>query len=227
MRISAGSVAEFRLWQLLSPTLPIGAFAYSEGLEAAVQADTVRDADTACAWVGGLLDEAMGGLDLPYLAHLQAAAAAGDDATLARLDAELLARRESAELRAGDEHLGAALLRLLDGLEVPAARRWRARGPSSFALAMALAAVEWGIDRRSILCAYAWCWLENQITVAVKLVPLGQTEGQRSLLRLAPRIDAAVTRALACEEAAIGACTPGLAIASARHETQYSRLFRS
>jgi urease accessory protein len=216
-----------RLLQLVSPALPIGAFAYSQGLEAAVTAGWVRDEGSARDWIRGLLDASLAALDLPVLARLHAAWGAGDGAAVERWNALLLASRATAELAAEDRHLGAALARLLDGLGVGGAAPFAPRTDVAHATMFALAAVRWDVPARAACEGFAFAWAEAQVSAAVRLVPLGQSSGQRALLALGDAVPAAAARALALDDDGIGAAAPGLAIASARHETQYSRLFRS
>lgn len=214
-----------RLWQLLSPALPVGAYAWSQALEQAVDCGWVSDADSAGDWVGGQLEHVLAVTDLPLLARLHAAASAGDHDRLLALDQLLLALRESAELRAGERDLGASLSRLMTSLSVQPATAPPAT--QSFVAAFALACVRWSITLDDALAGYAFAWCENQVTCAVRLVPLGQSDGQRLLLALGERIPALSARAATLADDDIGASAPGVALASARHETQYSRLFRS
>jgi urease accessory protein len=138
-------------------------------------------------------------------------------------NALFLASRETAELRAETVQMGYSLNRLLPELGVPAVDMPEPAFPAAFAQA----ARTWGIEPAAALLAYLWAWLENQVMAAVKAVPLGQTDGQKMLLALGGRLHAVVGEALALEDDEIGNFAPGLALASVRHETQYSRLFRS
>ena len=219
-------LALVRLMRLVSPALPIGAFAYSQGLEAAIECGWVHDAATARDWFADLLEHALVPLDLPLLARLATATARDDAATIALWNAQLLAARESAELRAEDLHLGTALWRLLNGLEL-APLALRPPGDLSFACAFALAGKVWAIPTEVLLTGYAWCWLENQVGAATKLVPLGQTAAQSIIEALLPQLPVAIAAAQGIADDEIGASLPGLAWLSARHEVQYSRLFRS
>jgi urease accessory protein len=215
--------ARLWLWQLLSPALPIGAFAYSRGLEYAVQAAWVRDEAAALQWIGGQLRHSVSGLEIPVFARLYRAYAAGDSDGVGYWNGWLLATRESAELRAEDRCLGAALARLLCDLGIEDARQ----PGTSFAAAFALATQRFGIALEEAALAYAFVWCEQLVAAAVKLVPLGQTAGQRLLLGLGAMIPDVVRGGLALGDEDIGANAPGLGIASALHETQYTRLFRS
>lgn len=215
-----------RLFHLVSPALPVGAYAYSQGLEYAVHAGWVSDEASTFDWLSGLAGHAVGTLDLPILLRLHRAWAGADSQAVAHWTAWLVAARETAELRAEEQHLGRALARVLIELELDEARVWRDRSPT-FATLFALAAARWGIDERSTLTGYLWTWCENQLLAAVKLVPLGQSAGQRVLHRLIAIMPGVVERALMLEDEAISVASVSQAVASARHELQYTRLFRS
>lgn len=216
-----------RLLQLVSPSLPIGGFTYSQGLEWAVEAGWVHDVATVESWLGGLLDDAMQRLELPLLARLYAACATGDQAALAHWARVLHASRETRELRAEERNRARALVTLLRDLGVSRVSEWEESLLLCQAAPFACAAVHWGIGVEDCALGYAWGWLEGQVAAAVKLVPLGQTDGQRLLLALGGSLHETVAAALHLDDDAIGAGAPALAIASARHETQYTRLFRS
>nr|WP_211163300.1 urease accessory protein UreF [Aromatoleum diolicum] len=221
-----------RLLQLASPALPVGAYTYSQGLEWAVESGAVRDEARAGRWIGDLLEWNLARFEAPLLAQLIGAWEAGDDARVAALNADFLASRESAELRAETVQMGYSLVRLLGDLDAFAALPgWRARlvalAEPSFPAAWSAAAAAWNIPVDMALPAYLWTWLENQVMAAVKAVPLGQSAGQRLLATLGARIPALAAQAADLPEAAWSNFTPGLALASSRHETQYTRLFRS
>ncbi len=212
--------------QLVSPALPIGAYAYSQGLEYAVHAGWVHDEVTALEWLQGLSRFALGTLDLPLLWRLHGAWGAPDAAAVQRWNAQLLAARETAELRAEELHLGRALARVLVELGIHEAGQWQGAGPG-FATMFSLAAVRWRIGAGEAMSGYLWAWAENQVLAAVKLVPLGQSAGQRLLYRLSQDMPAIVERARSLGDDAIGVGVFAPALASALHETQYTRLFRS
>ncbi|MFT7405877.1 MAG: urease accessory protein [Zhongshania sp.] len=215
------------LMQIVSPALPVGAYAYSQGLEYAVERAWVNDLDSAADWIGEVLSHSVGGLDLPVLLRLLAAWRQNDIPMVQYWNHTLQAARESRELLLEDVQMGEALLRLLVSLEVPSAVQWPSAEPISFATGFAMAARYFEIDDDDALSGFAWSWLENQAAAAVKLVPLGQTDGQRLLMALMPCIEKTVTDAYLRADDNIGAGLPGLAMASMQHETQYSRLFRS
>jgi urease accessory protein len=202
-----------RLLQLASPTLPVGAYSYSQGLEAAIEAGVVKDASTAQTWIADVLELSVARMEAQVLR-----------AQIARPTQErndfFVATRETMELRAETLQMGQALAKLLLELEIPVP----VDGPA-FPTSFAIAVRHWKIEPRDAVVAYLWSWLENQVMAAVKAVPLGQTAGQKILLSLGSRLEGLA--ALELEEASWSNFAPGLAFLSARHETQYSRLFRS
>jgi urease accessory protein len=200
-----------RLLQLASPTLPVGAYSYSQGLEAAVEAGIVRDAASAEGWIADALSFAAGALEAPVLWRMMQGEALNDF---------FLASRESAELRAETLQMGHSLNKLVEELGLGSVPLEAPAYPTVYAFAVE----RMQLDRREALIAYLWSWLENQVMAAVKTVPLGQTAGQKILLRLGTRLSDIGRRAETIEPANFA---PGLAMLSAQHETQYSRLFRS
>lgn len=222
------SLALARLLQLASPALPVGAFSYSQGLEWAIEEGTVRDEATALAWIGDLLEHNLGRFEAPLLARLLEAWEQRDIASVRRLNELHLASRESAELRAETLQMGYSLRRLLHELDdFPLPPVFDSLPEVSFPVGWALAAAAWKIAIVDSLTAYLWSWCENQMMAALKAVPLGQAAGQRILLALGSRLPAVVQQALELPEERWSNFAPGLALASSRHETQYSRLFRS
>jgi urease accessory protein len=205
-----------KLLQLASPALPVGAYSYSGGLEAAIEAGVIKDAPTAAQWIGDVLEHSVARMEAPTVL-------AFFSGNFPEVNERFLASRETAELRAETVQMGYSLNRLLKDLglgEVPVEE-------PSFPAAFVHAARHWKIAPAAALQAYLWAWVENQVMAAVKAVPLGQTDGQRMLLSLGDRISALIPEVLAMKDEDIGNFAPGLAMLSARHETQYSRLFRS
>jgi urease accessory protein len=220
-------LALMRLLQLVSPALPIGAFAYSQGLEQTVAEGWVTDEAEATAWLLGLLESSFATLDLPVLARLHAAWRAGDLERVERWSAWLLACRPTRELRAEDRQLGAALARVLAALGIEEAAGWTTRLHVTHAAMFALAAARFELPVVSSLAGHAFSWAEAITSAAVRLVPLGGSSGQRMLAAAGAAIPKVVAHALTLPDGELGAAAPGQAIASARHETLYSRLFRS
>lgn len=216
-----------RLLHLASPALPIGAFHFSQGLEYAVEAGWIRDESSASEWIDGMAHHAMGTLDLPVLARLRAAYAANDAQRVEHWSMRVLAMRETEELRAEDRHMGHALARILVELGVGPPLTARERDSASYVAQFARACAAWSIAEADTLQTYAWAWAENQTLAAIKLVPLGQSAGQRILHSLIPKLQLIAQRAASMSDEEIGTASVMQAFASARHETQYTRLFRS
>ncbi|MBT6177756.1 MAG: urease accessory protein UreF [Deltaproteobacteria bacterium] len=217
-----------RLMQLVSPTLPVGAFAYSQGLEHAVHLGWVHDVQSAHTWIAGIAHEALVHLDLPVFYRLYDAWQVDDEASVTSWNELLLAGRESSELQNEDHHMGIALARLLSSMDIVEANDWtRPDGATSWVTMFALAAQRWGIAKHDAALGFCWSWAENQVAAAVKLVPLGQTDGQRVLWKIGESIVGWAEQAAEKQTDEIGSFLPGLAVSSALHETQYSRLFRS
>jgi urease accessory protein len=218
------------MW-LASPALPVGGYSYSEGLESAIDAGLVHDEASAGAWLGDQLHLGLARADLPLLAAAHDAWGSHDAARLAELAAWWLATRETAEVRAQTEQMGRSLvdwLRQRDGAsDDPRVALTLAALPAAWPIAYALAALRLGADAEGTLLAYGFAWAENQVQAALKGVPLGQSAGQRVLSALAADLPALATAALAMGDDDRLAYTPLLAVRSAQHETQYSRLFRS
>ena len=220
-----------RLLQLASPALPVGAYTYSQGLEWAVESGVIRDETSAGRWIADLLAHGIGRYEAPLVVALMHAWTAEDRAEIARLNAEFLASRESAELRAETAQMGFSLHRLVRDLRDPALADVETTlaglGEIAFPTGWAGIAATWRIDREAALTAYLWAWAENQVMAALKAVPLGQASGQRLLAELGGRLPEIAALALKLPEGEWSNFTPAFAIACARHETQYSRLFRS
>ncbi|RMJ03851.1 Urease accessory protein UreF [Marinobacter litoralis] len=226
----ASDLALLGLMQLISPALPIGAFAWSQGLESAFELGWVRNEKELGEWLEGVLDDGLSRCELPVLARLQQCWASADSEGLAFWNDWLHANRETAELSDEDIRLGLALKRLLTSLALqPSPEEGDAQLPAEpgYVTVFAWAAHQRQVPVRQALLGFAWGWLENQLAVACKAMPLGHTAAQRLNEQLRPKLVAAVETALARSDQELGPILPGLALGSAQHETQYSRLFRS
>ncbi len=219
-----------RLLQLASPALPIGGYSYSTGLEWAIESGAVRDPETAYCWVDDALTLVLGRFDAPLIAAALQACEAGDHTRLAELNRLALAARETAELRLESEQMGYSLLQWIsqvvpeqDGGRLPLDQA----APVAATAAWALAAWRLQLPAREAVTGYLWSFAENQVMVLIKTIPLGQIQAQRVLHRLGSRVDAVTDTALRLLPQQWSNAAPGLAIASMRHESQYSRLFRS
>jgi urease accessory protein len=220
-----------RLMWLASPALPVGGFSYSEGLEAAVDIGHVGDEAQAGNWLLDQLQLALARSELPLLVQAHAAWLGADTARVQALNTWLRSTRESAELRAQAEQMGRSLLDWLRNGEQAADPRLlllAALQPApTWPLAFALAGVLAGAEAHDTALAMAFGWCENMVQAAMKAVPLGQAAAQRVLARLAQALPAVVDTALGLPDGDRQSFSPRLAILSAHHETQYSRLFRS
>ena len=224
------TLALVRLLQLASPALPVGAYSYSQALEWAAAAGVIVDADSARDWISDMLELVVAPGEAAILWRLLEATDRRDWLAAAEWNDVSRVSRETAELRAETEQMGSSLVKLVRDLSLMDDRALAAASdvaPVTFPAAFALAARGFGIAPPSALIAYLWSWLENQVLCAVKTVPLGQLAGQRMLVVLGGRIAAAALLARSIPDDDIRTFAPGLALASSRHETQYSRLFRS
>lgn len=214
------------LFRLVSPSLPVGTFSYSRGLEAAVEAGWVTDEGSARAWILGTLEHSFAPLDGALFLRMMAALAARDFAALRRCDGWLAAARESRELQLEDRRMAEALLSLLGDLQVHATDGVRDT-LKTYAGAFALAASHWHVAPLPALSGLLWTVVDGQVAAALRLVRMGQTAGQRILIDAAAVIERSAAAAARADESEIGNVSVAMAMASAWHETQYSRLFRS
>ncbi len=226
-RVQLSERALLRLFQLSSAALPIGAFAYSQGLEQAVELGDVASAESSLRWIGGMLDRSILRLDVPVLGRLHRALREQDAANVRKWNDYLFATRGSAELRAEERQVGSALARLLMREDVGSAEAWVRDQRVTLATCFALAGVAWSAPETEVALSYTFAWAEAQIGAATRLVPLGQSDAQRVLGILIERAASGVASALALPDSELGSTTPGQVLLSALHETQYSRLFRS
>jgi urease accessory protein len=222
-----GAPALLRMLQLSSSLCPIGAFAYSQGLEMAVERGWVSCEKTLAGWMLGLGEHALSKLDLPLLQRAHAAAKAGDERRLLELGTRLLASREAGELRDQERQLGSALASLLDNLGVGGAAALRERDSASYVISFALGSAHFGMSAELTLLGYCYAWCEQQVSAAARLVPLGHMAAQRALSTVLERVPHWLERAMSVPDDEVGSSTPGLAMSAAWHETQYTRLFRS
>jgi urease accessory protein len=219
-----------RLLQLASPTLPVGAYSYSGGLESAIDEGIVADAPTAETWIRDVLEFSLGSFEAPLLFRMIEAIDANDYALLARWNTLFRSGRETAELRTETLQMGHALVTLLNDLpycDADDIANLNSIGALTYPAVFAFAAHHMKVGRDGALVGYLWSWLENQVMAALKGVPLGQTAGQRMLASVGGDLPAIVQRSTELADDEMTNFAPGLAIASSRHETQYSRLWRS
>ena len=217
--------SSIRLWQLISPTLPIGAYSYSQGLEYAVEREWVDCEKSASEWILGQINNNLSMLDVPIFLRMIDAWQSGKLEKVEYWNEIILALREASELRQEDCNLGAATVKVMTGLEVNMPKLENEN--LAFVTVFSFACHYWSIDKLEAVHGLLWSWCENQVAAAIKLVPLGQTSGQRIMSDAIDVIAQSVKKAQQCKDENIGLLAPGLAIASALHETQYTRLFRS
>lgn len=212
------------IW-LASPALPVGGFSYSEGLEAAVEHGLVDTETSAAAWLVDQLHTTLARGELAVVAEAARAWRAHDLARIQQLNDWMLQTRETSEMRQQTEQMGRSLVEWLKSIDPATAAR--ATQPLTYPVAFGLAVASGQASDRDALLAFAFGWAENMMQAAIKSVPLGQASGQRILQRLAAETPLAVDLALSLSDGDRQAFSPMLAILSSRHETQYSRLFRS
>ncbi len=233
-------IALARLLQLSSQALPIGGYSHSQGLESAIEQGLVKDEPSVLGWVLDVLEFCMKSFEIPWMLSMRGAWAATDPAAVASMNDEFLSTRESAELRAAAVQMGfslRALLYVLPDFPTDLLDTLRSIREPSLPCVWSAATTAWQIETREAVMGYLWAWAENQVLVAMKALPLGQSAGQRVLLKTAFSI---AEIAAQVNPDGIGAdgisgisngwysnFSPGLAILSSQHETQYSRLFRS
>ena len=234
----AQSLRLLRLLQLVSPSLPVGAYSYSEGLEALTQTGEVCDRDTLQHWLGQELE--VGAARMEGAIVVRAYRALQDDDVMIGLrywNQWYGAARETEELRNQSLQMGRSMMKVLQGLEGSGdfdrvlweplvlqrllEERWH------FPIAFAIVAVAWDIVLPDALLGYFQSWSSNLIAAGIKLIPLGQTDGQRIGCAMQKPIAEAVLNVLVLDDDNLGNCSWGVALASMQHETLYSRLFRS
>jgi urease accessory protein len=223
--------ATLQLMWLASPALPVGGFSYSEGLEAAVESGLVKDEAQARTWLLDQLDLSLARSDIAVVSKAFKAWKRGDLESIVELNAWVTTTRETSEFRQQTEQMGRSMVEWLKNRGGPAddrVARLKALTPApTWPIAFALAALQSGAPLRESLLSFSFGWAENMVQAALKAVPLGQSAGQRILAALIGEIPGAVDHASALSDSQRQAFTPMLAIVSAQHEAQYSRLFRS
>jgi urease accessory protein len=226
----ANPLALSRLLQLASPMLPVGAYSYSQGLEWAIECGEVKDITSATCWIGDVLEVYQANFELPVLSRLYFAWQKSDMEKVRAWDAFYQAGRDTSEACAETRQMGYSLSRLLNDLKALPDKLMvnvNSLTTPAFPTIYAAIAQHWGISQQDMLHAYAWGWLENQVSAAMKTIPLGQVAGQKILLTLGQVLPNIVEQAMTLADDEISNFNPLLTIAGCRHETQYSRLFRS
>jgi urease accessory protein len=222
--------ALLHLLQLASPSLPIGAYSYSQGLEAALERGLVHDEATAREWIVTALHDIVARFEAPVFWRLLQAFEARDTASVTAWTERFIAARDTAEFRAETIQMGYSLAKLVGELGVADAAvlaMLQAQPEVPLPTALACAAVALDVPHEAALLGMLFSWAENQVLVCVKSVPLGQVAGQRLLLSLQPELEAAARTAMQLDDDALCNWAPGLSLLSMQHEVQYSRLYRS
>jgi len=231
------------LLHISSPALPIGAFAYSQGLEYTLEAGWCKNADDVEQWIKSVMVHGLGGVDLPILKRLHQAWSGYvneqeyeqadrnieslNSQSLKEWNATLLAFRETKELYLEDIQVGDAFKQWHKSQSAEHLAKLELVDKPTVACMYALNGVIKGLTVEECLIGFVWTWLENQITSASKAMPMGQTDGQNIIRHLIPEIEAVIASAMIVEDDDIGSGLVGLSMSSALHENQYSRLFRS
>ncbi|GHB69080.1 urease accessory protein UreF [Psychrosphaera saromensis] len=219
-----------RLLQLCSANLPVGGFSFSQGLEYAVEMGWLTSPETAASWININLEESIAQTDLAILQRLYQALSNNNFDAFNTWNQHLIACRESHELLLADLAMGKALVRLLrqlNSIDSQAYEPILASTEISFVSAFAICAYLFELDLLSAQSGYCWTYIDNQVAAATKLIPLGQTQAQNLLFELTENTQLIIEKSNCIADDDVGTSLPHLAMASAWHETQYSRLFRS
>ena len=218
------------LWRLMlwcSPAFPVGAFSHSHGLEWSIEAGEITDAATLAAWVDDLLTHGAGWSDAVLLAHAHRAAAAGDSASLVEIAAYGAAFAASAERQTEQLAQGAAFARAIEAAWPAIAVLLPRTERLPYAVAVGAAAGAGGVPLGAALVGYLQAFAGMLVSAAVRIVPLGQSDGLRVLAGAEARVHAVAAAAATAPLEAIGGAGFRADIASMAHETQYTRLFRT
>ncbi|BCE01251.1 urease accessory protein UreF [Marinicellulosiphila megalodicopiae] len=218
-------LSSLQLFNLISPALPIGNFAYSQGIEYAIDEQWLKTEEDIYKWIQSVLVHSISHWDLPCIAQMKTAIENNDAHLLKEINFTLLASRETKELWTEDQQVGKALLLLLKNQDIQYDADFLNK--PTVALGFALASSHYKMDTHSILMGYCWAWCENQVAASGKIKPLGQTQMQRILQKLMPDIEQAIQIANGLNFETMGNSLPIFALSSSLHQHQYSRLFRS
>ena len=215
-----------RLFQLISPSLPIGGYTYSQGIEWAVEQGWISNQQDVKSWIGGLLETTIQYQELPLLIRMLHAWSDDDLETLQYWNRWLIASRETFELRQEESNRARAFTQVLVSLDA-SAEQVKPYLLQSQTACFGYACNQWQVSEADACNGFVWGWLENLVLSAVKIIPLGQTAGQRLVFELSEMLPEIIEQALLISDDDIGCSSMAMSIASAQHETQYTRLFRS
>lgn len=219
-----------RLLQLASPMLPVGAYAYSQGMEWLIDEKMLTDVEQVGQWIRSVIELPLAQYELPVLLRMIRACHAGDADGLANWNDQFIASRDTAEGRAETLQMGYSLVRLARALpDFCAADLAVLDGQNEIAFPCAWACMTsaWQVDEADSLLGYVWSWLENQVAVVMKTLPLGQVAGQTLLAQCGQSLPDIVQRAMELPDDMLSSVAPLYSMSGCWHETQYSRLFRS
>lgn len=225
--MATSNLASMRLFQLISPSLPTGAFTYSQGLEWAIECGWVNDDQSLAQWLDSILHSSFAELELPVLRRLYDATENDHLENFKFWCSYIVASRETSELRSEENNRGRAMVKIIKQLDIECDNEWLAVMQDCQLAGFAFMAVRWRIGLQDAARGYVWSWLENMVMAAAKTVPLGQAAGQRVLARLSRTSVDAVIAGMDRKDNELGGGCPAFAISSSLHETQYTRLFRS
>jgi urease accessory protein len=218
------------LLQLASPALPLGGYSYSEGLETLVETGRITSAAQLKAWMDASLRYGTIQLEAAIAIRAYRCMISEDFPQLTAWNQWLSASKETSELRQQSWQMGQSLMRLLLDLEEQpqvATCVESVPPPWNYAVAFGIGAACWQIDEPEAILGYLHSWASNLIGAGIKLIPLGQTAGQKLLKSLHPDLEICGDRSLQLSDDELASCSWGLGLASMAHETQYTRLFRS
>lgn len=223
--------AMYRLLAWCSPSYPTGAFSYSHGLEWAVEAGSVRRVGDAVDYISAVLERGGAWIDAVLFAHAYRAAVTSDDVRVDEISELAAAFRASSETALESRQQGAAFLsvtrRAWPHAKLDDYAKRQHEQPTAHAVVVALSCAVHGVPLQPALHAYLHSVAANLVSAGLRLVPLGQTDGQIAIARLGPVVETVTTRALQTSLDDLGSAAPALEFCSLRHETQYTRLFRS
>ena len=225
--MNTNDLSLLKLMNLMSPTLPIGGFTYSQGIEKAIESNWITDFESAKKWLESQLLINLKFTDLPILMRLYKSVDSKNYKCVTYWSNFLLACRETMELRDEENNRGRSLAKLIESLEKDQAKEWSEILKTNHLLGYAFLSNVWNISIKKLLLGYSWSWLENQVAATVKIIPLGQTDGQKLLNEIIKKIPSVVEEVEIINDNEIGISQPAFVIASCLHETQYTRIYRS
>lgn len=211
-------------FSLVSPNLPIGAFSYSEALEAAVENKVVTDCDSFYKWLIHNLKRSLVYFELPVLRHLYESNTVDEFSFWTQ---RAIAMRNTFELRKEEDDKGKAFVRLISSLFITDNKEFLEVARNSYLSAFSLYAKSEELSLEMMLQCYLFSYIESQCIAAVKLVPLGQTDAWKCIKNASHLSDEIIEKSLTVKDDELGAGLVNLSILSVKHETQYSRIFRS